>query len=590
MSLLLDSLIAVVGAGVAAREWSRRDHPTALMLLLGVTLWLLLTAPLLLLGVAIVGGLLAWARWGHPRALIPRWGRRLRRSHGVATTWGVLRRGSWLTLQQRRRALRPTLTRERRIVRTRELGAPLCRVGGLRVWAPVEDMVLVFGRPRSGKTGWLVHRVLDAPGAAVVTSTRTDLLDLTAHLRAKHGPVYVFNPSNLGGVPTTLGFDPLRGCEDPSIAAARAGDLINAGSRSGSSDERAFWANQARRVLGSLLHAAALGGLDMHAVQAWVAVPDAGAGEVLRLLRRSPRAAALMADAEQFFSTNDRTRSSITATIMPSLGWLGSAPACACLTAPHVDLRQLLTQRATIYLLGAADGLVAPLVAALTSELARLARQAATHQPGGRLDPPLTLVLDEAALICPVPLPEWSADMGGRGVAIHAAFQSRAQLTGRWGETGARATLGNAGAVVLFALGADAEDLGHWSRLAGEREEPTRTRDAQGRVSSHATRTTPVLSPAQLTQLPPERVVVLARGLAPVVGRTRPGWRRWDVRRAQWVGAPGWVGEPTPTVGATSPTTAPTPGRAGEPTPTHATTPGRAGEPTPSPAPGVGGR
>ena len=60
----------------------------------------------------------------------------------------------------------------------------------------------------------------------------------------------------------------------------------------------------------------------------------------------------------------------------------------------------------------------APLVTALTGHIAREARRIAATRPGGRLDPPLTLALDEAALICPIPLDNWTADMGGRNVTI----------------------------------------------------------------------------------------------------------------------------------------------------------------------------
>jgi type IV secretory pathway TraG/TraD family ATPase VirD4 len=66
--------------------------------------------------------------------------------------------------------------------------------------------------------------------------------------------------------------------------------------------------------------------------------------------------------------------------------------------------------------------------------IAREARRLAEERPGGRLDSPLSLLRDEAALICPVPLDRWSADMGGRGVSIIACFQSRAQLVDRYGE------------------------------------------------------------------------------------------------------------------------------------------------------------
>ena len=84
-----------------------------------------------------------------------------------------------------------------------------------------------------------------------------------------------------------------------------------------------------------------------------------------------------------------------------------------------------------MFLLGAEETQAAPLVCALTGHIAREARRLAAPRPGGRLDPPLGLFLDEAALICPVPLHPWTADMGGRGVTICAAFQSRAQLLDR---------------------------------------------------------------------------------------------------------------------------------------------------------------
>src|SRR5436190_1632224 len=68
---------------------------------------------------------------------------------------------------------------------TNEIALSLCRVGLLRGWSLLEDVVCVFGGPRTGKTGWLAGRVLDAPGAVVVTSTRTDLYQLTRGLRAR---------------------------------------------------------------------------------------------------------------------------------------------------------------------------------------------------------------------------------------------------------------------------------------------------------------------------------------------------------------------------------------------------------------------
>jgi hypothetical protein len=37
-------------------------------------------------------------------------------------------------------------------MRTVEVAVPLCRVGPQRVWASIEDVTLVFGGPRTGKS------------------------------------------------------------------------------------------------------------------------------------------------------------------------------------------------------------------------------------------------------------------------------------------------------------------------------------------------------------------------------------------------------------------------------------------------------
>jgi type IV secretory pathway TraG/TraD family ATPase VirD4 len=50
-------------------------------------------------------------------------------------------------------------------------------------------------------------------------------------------------------------------------------------------------------------------------------------------------------------------------------------------------------------------------------------------------------------------------------------------------------------------------------------------------VTSHTTRRVPVVSPAQLTNLAPGRVVVFVRGMSPVMGRAEQAHKRRDVRR-----------------------------------------------------------
>lgn len=153
--------------------------------------------------------------------------------------------------------------------------------------------------------------------------------------------------------------------------------------------------------------------------------------------------------------------------------------------------------------------------------------------PGGRLDPPLTLSLDEAALIAPVPLDNWTADMGGRNVKVDVQFQSRAQIRDRWGEVGAAAILNNAGTVLIFGGTKDPDDLNAWSTLCGERDEDVPTYDTDGQVTALGQRRVPVLSPSQIAQLPARRVVIIRRGMPPAIGRVQMAWKRHDVRSAR---------------------------------------------------------
>ena len=521
---------------------------------IGITVWVWLSPGWVkVLAVFGAAGLVLWriVRRRRSSSTVTRWGERARRTQGVASSWGIWRTGGARAARAKATVVRPSLgdlpSYARLAMRTREVGVALARVGAQTMYASVEDVVLTFGGPRTGKSGWLAGRIIDAPGACVVTSTRPDLYQLTAPLREGRGPVSVFNAVGLGGIPSTIGFDPLIGCQSPVTAVDRATDMLAAGSTSAGSGDREFWEQQARRVLGAFLHAAALGDRTMSDVLRWVTDPDGSRSEVTRLLRKS-EATNWVADAAQFIGTNDRTRSSITSSIMPALGWLTSPAAVAASThAVALDVEALLRERGTVYLLGGDESQTAPLVCALTGHIAREARRLAAAQPGGRLDPPLQLDLDEAALISPVPLESWTSDMGGRGVTILAAFQSFRQVTSRWGEDNAGVILTNAGAILLFGGSRDPKDLDLWVRLAGTREERATSRDKHGRPTGSTTRKVDVLSGAQLANLPSGHAVVFRKGLPPAVGRVRMAWKRRDVRRiSRATRQRRWVTTPTP--------------------------------------------
>jgi type IV secretion system protein VirD4 len=531
-------LVAALGLSLASWLSFRRKDVGAGAFTGGLALATLFAASFWLMLLVVVGlGVTLYFRWNRSADMVRRWGRKSRRKHGVASTFDIVRR-TWLSkgsIRAKASVVRPSLAELSRWRRLRvplvQFSVEMCRSGWLRVWSSIEDVVLVLGGPRRGKSGWAAGRILDAAGACVVTSTRTDLYDRTAHLRSKHGPTYVFNAAGLGGRPSTITFDVLTDCADPTSAMERASDLLMLSSDQDGEGSR--WDRQSRRVLGAFLHAAALGDRPSSAVLRWVARPDDSKREVMSLLRRSP-VPEFVEDALQFLDTNDRTRSSITSGIMPALAWL-MAPASAAAAAPSetpFDVRRLLRERGTVYMLGAEESHTAPLLAALTGYIAREARKIAAEQIDGRLDPNLTFVLDEIVLSAPIPLPKWVADMGGRGVTIIALAQSLSQLHERWGEQGTATILDNAGSIMIFGGTKDPKSLSTWLTLLGNRDEDVASKDAGGRVSGYSQRSTPVISAAQLSNLPAFRVLLLQTGLPPLVGRARMVWQRADVKAA----------------------------------------------------------
>ncbi|GAA0432604.1 hypothetical protein Aca07nite_19800 [Actinoplanes capillaceus] len=496
-------------------------------------------AGLILLGLALTG-LPVWGRLRRSgsAALIGRWDRHARKHSGVASRFDIWRTSSAWAMRRKAAVIRPSLGLlpwwRRWRVPLRTFAVPLAKAGGQTVWTSGEESTLRIGIPGTGKTAELANRVIDAPGGVVVTSTATDLYDLTAPLRRIRGPVQVFNPGGLGGLTSSLRWSPLSGCQDPATAARRAADLIGPIDQHGA--EGARWSAQARRVLSVWLHAAALGRYRLADVQAWCADPDTAREDILTALKTSPRAAEMRQAAAQSIDMSARTRDGVMLAMAPALAWI-TLPSAAEAGDPDPDAEvftvdELTDQQGALYLLGDDDGTVGPLVAALVAEIAYQARRIAAARPGGRLDPGLTLALDEVALVCPTPLDKWMAELRKRSIVIHAACQGLGQLRERWGADGASMILNSAAAVLVYGGCKDAADLRAFADLAGEREEITHTRDADGRISSTTSRRTAAIAPAMLAGLPNFRALLIRRGMRAALVSTPIVWKRRDLRRA----------------------------------------------------------
>jgi type IV secretory pathway TraG/TraD family ATPase VirD4 len=122
--------------------------------------------------------------------------------------------------------------------------------------------------------------------------------------------------------------------------------------------------------------------------------------------------------------------------------------------------------------------------------------------------------------------------MGGRNITLHIAAQSRAQLRQRFGDAGAAAIVNNAATLLVFGGTRDPDDLAAYATLAGERDEDVATYDHTHGQTSTSIRLVPVLTAAQIAQLPAGRVMIVSRGMPVAIGKVQMAWRRRDVRRA----------------------------------------------------------
>jgi type IV secretion system protein VirD4 len=317
-----------------------------------------------------------------------------------------------------------------------------------------------------------------------------------------------------------------------------------------------FWQAQTESVLRSFLHAAALDGRPAADLYRWSLSP-AAAGEAVRVLTVSTQAAPGWAEAlEQAIQADPRTRDSI---------WVGVRTALACLADPGVldavtprpgetfDPATFLREHGTLYLLGtsAGAGAAANLIGAYLEDVAETARHLAAVSPGGRLDPPLALVLDEVANY-PLPsLPSLMSEGGGSGITTVAVLQSLAQARAKWGDHEGAAIWDSAIVKVILGGGSNARDLADLSAVLGERDEQTSTvsRDHTGhRSTSQTVRRVPIMDAGQLRTLPFGTAVLVLRSAPPIVLDLTP----WTERHPPEPPALSNVAKTT--VGTTSPT------------------------------------
>jgi type IV secretion system protein VirD4 len=341
--------------------------------------------------------------------------------------------------------------------------------------------------------------------------------------------VLVFNPQNIGGVASTFRWNPVEGCSDPAVAIRRADAFANAVSMRGTEDA-SFWSAKASSYLRALFCAAALSGGDMTTVTRWALGSAEEAEDILWQARLDGWAAEL----GELRGEAQKTAQTIRMVISRALAFM-TDPALASSVLPGpgagFDIEEFLAASGTLYLIAEArhdDSPVAPLFAAMADEVHYTGALAGQASEGGRLDPPLLMALDEIVQTCPVPLPVWLADSGGKGIQIIPVAHGAAQLRTRWHADGAQVIADTCGVKVWLPGITDVATLKDASGLCGTAAYRERGQDHHSRHD--------VMTLEMIRQLPPGYALVIRSGLSPVIARLPMAWKDPAYKQARRAG------------------------------------------------------
>ena len=410
-----------------------------------------------------------------------------------------------------------------------------------RLWLPLENPTGIIAPTQSGKSRRdFTPKILASPGGMLVSTTKPELFLWTAMGCVRRGvPVLLFDVTGTVAWPAQVRWSPIEGCEDPTRAMRRAKALVDAAAVDLGTvpmgNEKTF-RTRAYGVIRSYLVAAAINGDHVGTLVDWAAAMD---DQPVRILaERFPQLSKnLRSELKMVAETRDAVWMSVRKAIEPFL-----QPRIQQLCSPprgsRFDAAGFIRSGGALYLIAgeesAAD--VAPVLTALVDHVITTARDLAARAADERLDPVFSVFLDELPTATPVPsLPATCADSAGRGVLIHWAAQSRAQLEQVYGQEGARSLVENTTALVVFGGIKDEKTLSWLSKLCGDHDVIRKSRSSGGLFSASGQTTTslqrlPKYQPSDIREVPRDRALIIFRHMAPILACTTDVSDRPDAR------------------------------------------------------------
>ena len=402
-------------------------------------------------------------------------------------------------------------------------------VGKRVISAEPRQSVIVFGPSQSRKTsGFAVPAILGWEGPVIATSIKADLVGDTMAYRRSRGDVACFDPTGSTGLPAVR-WSPLPMSRTWPGARRAAASMTEVGKSSvGTMGDGDFWYATATKMLAPLLFAAASGGLQMVDVVRWVDTQEES--EVLDHLYAAGIPEAIAA-AHALFGKEERQRSSIYTTVETILEPFGGEGPGECrpdrvfegTDRADIEPARLVSGHNTLYLCAPAHDQrrLSPLFTAVLRQVLEHVYDTVART-GSPLDPPLLVVLDEAANIAPLSdLDSLASTAAGHGIQLVTIWHDLAQITARYGARAATVVNNHRAKVFLSGI-SDPSTLDHASHLIGDEEVllPATTFGGQGGPTT-------TRSPSSRRLAPPHalRRIPLGDGVL-VYGGLPPAWLR----------------------------------------------------------------
>ncbi|MFE5298109.1 type IV secretory system conjugative DNA transfer family protein [Streptomyces sp. NPDC056632] len=431
-------------------------------------------------------------------------------------------------IEAKARSLRPSLNNARHI-EPRDAGILLGNLQGTRheVRMGFEDVAVAIMAPRSGKTTSLaIPSILNAPGPVLLTSNKAagDAYTATYDARRLVGRVWSMDPQQIAHAERTMWWNPLTDAKTLDGAGRLAGHFLAASVDA--SQQGDFWSKAGSNILSQLFLAAALDERPITDVMQWLAFPaDRTPLDILRDHKFTAVASQLKGTVEG----PPETRDGIYETARQYAAALLNSDIAAWVT-PQQNIAEFrpaefVTSNDSLFLLSKDGGGGASALIAACADSVMRAATAQAERAGGRLDPPMLAILDEAANVCKISdLPDLYSHLGSRGIIPITILQSYRQGQKVWGDAGMDA-MWSAATVKVIGSGIDDPDFADkLSRMIGDHDvETTSTSVSEsGKSTSISMRQERILPADAIRALPKGSALCLATGMRVAMLDLRP--------------------------------------------------------------------